>query len=199
MRATAACSASNRTADGIASGLGLDDFGAGALSPDFELIDGGGTKSVGGAEQDVFSLRAEDLREFADRRGLARAVDADDQNHFRRAIDFADGARIRCVQNRQQFFFQQALEFLHVFDLLAVGLVAQFAENFLRGGIAQVGADERGFEIVERVAVDFFAEGDDFLDALGEVLASARDRLLHAVEEAGLSFLLRGCRTEFES
>ena len=29
--------------------------------------------------------------------------------------------------------------------------------------------------------VDFLAEGDDFFDALGEVFAGARDRLLHAV------------------
>ena len=45
-----------------------------------------------------------------------------------------------------------------------------------------------GLEIVERVGVDFLAEGDDFVDALREVFAGARDRLLHAVHEAGLLF-----------
>ena len=75
-----------------------------------------------------------------------------------------------------------------VFDLLAVGFFAQLAEDFLRGGVAEIGADERGFEIVERVAVDLLAEGDDFFDALGEVFAGARDRLLHAVKEAGFLF-----------
>ena len=47
---------------GIASGFGLDHLGAGALSPDFELLDGGGAESVGGAEQNGLALRAEDLR-----------------------------------------------------------------------------------------------------------------------------------------
>ena len=135
-------------------------------------------------------MRAEDLGQLADRGGLAGAVDADDQDHFRRALDFADRTRVGRAQNGEQFFFQQALEFLDVFDLLAVGLFAQFAENFLRGGIAEIGADERGFEIVEGVAVDLFAEGDDFLDALGEVFARARDRLLHAVKKAGFLFFL---------
>ena len=77
--------------------------------------------------------------------------------------------------------FKQALEFADIFNLLAVGLLAQLSEDFLRGGRSEIRADERGFEIVESVAVDFLAEGDDFVDALREIFASARDRLLHAV------------------
>ena len=49
---------------------------------------------------------------------------------------------------------------------------------------------QRGFEIVEGVAVDLLAEGDDVFNALGEVLAGARDRLLHAVKKAGFLFFL---------
>jgi hypothetical protein len=64
---------------------------------------------------------------------------------------FFGGLGIGRVQNRQQLFFQQALEFLHVFDLFAVGPVAEFAQNFLRGRGAEVGADQRGLEIVEGV------------------------------------------------
>ena len=142
------------------------------------MVDGGGTEGVGRAEQDVLSLRTEDLGQLADRGGLASAVDADYENHFRRAINLTDRTRVGCVENCEQFFFQKALEFLDVFDLLVVGLLAQFAEDFLRGRVAEVGSDERGFEIIERVAVDLLAEGDDFFDALGEVFARARDRLL---------------------
>ena len=91
----------------------------------------------------------------------------------------------------KQFFFQQALEFGDIFDLLAVGLLAQLPEHFLGGRAAQIGADERGLEIVERVAVDLLAEGDDFLDALRQIFAGARDRLLHAVQEAGFLFFLK--------
>src|SRR5205814_3075740 len=50
--------------------------------------------------------------------------------------------------------------------------------------------DEGGFQIVERGAVNLSAEGDNIVNALGETLAGAADRLLHAVEEARLFFFL---------
>jgi len=64
------------------------------------------------------------LRQFADGRGLARSVHADHENHFRRAVYSFDRPRIRRTQNGEQFFFQQAFQFLHVFDLFAVGFIA---------------------------------------------------------------------------
>src|SRR5579885_3292394 len=69
----------------IASGLSLDHFGAGALSPDFELLDGGGAEGIGRTQENVLALRSQDLRELADAGGLASAVDADDQDYFRRS------------------------------------------------------------------------------------------------------------------
>jgi len=73
--------------------------------------------------------------------------------------------------------FQQTLEFVDVLDLFAVGLVAQLFQNLARGGGAEIGANQRGFEIVEGGAVDLLADGDDIFDALGQVLAGARDGL----------------------
>ena len=100
------------------------------------MVDGGGAECVGGAEQDVLSLRTEYLGQFADGRGLAGAVDSDHQNYFRRAVDFADRPRVRGSQNRQQLFFQQALEFLNVSDLFVVRLLAELAQHFLGGRAA---------------------------------------------------------------
>src|SRR5206468_7857653 len=54
-----------------------------------------------------------------------------------------------------------------------------------------VGADERGFQVVQRGAVDFFADRDYVLDALGQVLAGTRDRFLHAIEKTGLLFFVQ--------
>ena len=51
------------------------------------------------------------------------------------------------------------------------------------GSGAEVGADQRRFQIVQRGAVDLFADGDDIFDALGQVLARARDGLLHALDK----------------
>ena len=40
----------------VGAHLLLDDSGAGALSPDGELLDGGSAESVGGTEDDLFAL-----------------------------------------------------------------------------------------------------------------------------------------------
>ena len=88
---------------------------------------------------------------------------------------------MRRIEDRQQFLFEQPLEFFHVLDLLAVCFFSQLAQDFLRCGRAQVSADQSGFQLIQRIAVDLFCECDNFFNPLGEVLARARDRLLHAV------------------
>ena len=82
----------------------------------------------------------------------------------------------------------EPLQFGNVLNLLAISLLAQVLENFLRRGGAQVGADESGFQVVQGRAINFLAEGNGFLNALAEVLAGSRDRFLHALQEAGLLF-----------
>src|SRR5208337_1250399 len=64
--------------------------------------------------------------------------------------------------------------------------LAQLFQNFVGGSGAEVGANQRGFQIVQRGAVDFLANRDDISDALGQVLARARDRLFHALNKARL-------------
>ncbi len=168
---------------GIAASFGLDDFGSRALAPNFELLDGGGAERIRGAQQHRLALRAKHLRQFADGGGFASAVHAHHHDHFRCALHPGQGLRSGRGQNRQQFLFKQAFEFIHVLDLPAVRLVAEFFKNFMGGSGAEVGANQGGFEIVEGGAVDLLADGDDVLDALGQVLAGARDRLLHALNK----------------
>ena len=122
---------------------------------------------------------------------FAGAVHADYEDDLGSAVHFLDWSCIGRIEDGQQFFFQQALEFLHVLDLLAVGFLAKLPQNLLGGCGPQIGADQDGLKIIERVAVDFLAEGDHFLDALREVLAGARDRLLHAVQEIGFLFFFQ--------
>ncbi len=104
------------------------------------------------------------------------------------ALDFVNRPGAGGAENCQQLFLQQTLEFLSIFDLFTVGLVAEFGEHFLRGSVAEIGGDERGLEIVEGVAVNLLANRNDFLDALRQVFAGSRNRLLHAVKEAGFLF-----------
>ncbi len=68
---------------GIGAGFLLDDFDAVAMRPDFELLDGGGAESVGGAEHHAEIIFAQTIRELADAGGFAGTVHADDENHAR--------------------------------------------------------------------------------------------------------------------
>jgi len=52
-------------------------------------------------------------------------------------------------------------------------------------------SNQCSFEVVQRGAVDFFADGDDILDAFGEVLARARDSLLHALNKTWFLFFVQ--------
>ena len=82
--------------------------------------------------------------------------------------------RIGGIQDGENLFLQQPLEFVHISDLLAVGLFAQFFQHFMRGGRAQVSPEQRGFKIVQRVPVDLLAEGDYLFDALASRFSRVR-------------------------
>ncbi len=79
--------------------------------------------------------------------------------------------------------------------------LADAVENLLRGGDADVGADERILEFIEQVGVDFLLGADDVFDARDQARASLlnaaleffkKSRLLGHRAEKGLdhSFLL---------
>ena len=84
---------------GIGAFARAHDVDAGAVRPDFELLDRRGAKRVGGADQRLSPSRLQQIRQLADRRRLAGAVDADDQHHLRAAsrrrpaIDGGEDAR----------------------------------------------------------------------------------------------------------
>ena len=114
---------------GIAARLVLDDFGSGAIAPDFQLLDGGGAKGIGSGQQNGLALRPQQMRQLADRGGLAGAVHADDQNDFGLAIDFLYRPVIGGVEDRQQLVLQHALELVDIGDLLAIDFFAQRVED----------------------------------------------------------------------
>ena len=110
-RACADCSASKMTAAGSAPARLRDHRHAVALAPDLQLLDRGGAERVARREHDLAALVGEAARELADRRGLAGAVDADDEDHerARRRVDRRAAARpaagsssIDCAQRLEQ-------------------------------------------------------------------------------------------------
>ncbi len=114
-RARAASIASNATAAGSAPAGGADEVGPGALRPDLELLLGGRAERVGGAQQDGAVVLAQLLRELADRRRLARAVDADDEDHGRL---LAEVERPRLAEHRRDLLLERLAQIAE----LAAGL-----------------------------------------------------------------------------
>ena len=88
------------------------------------------------------------------------------------------------VENCAHLLLEQFAQLVAAFDGLAEGALAQGVENGGGGLHAQVAGEQRGFQIFERALVHGAGEGGDAFDLGGERLAGARDRLLHAVEEA---------------
>ena len=119
---------------------------------------------------------------------LPVAVHADHQDYLRLAIHLLHGLLVRRIQDRQQLVLEHALQLLHVRHLLAIDLLAQRIQHRRRRRRTQVGCDQRGLQIVERLAIDLLAERHHVFNALAEALARARYRLFHALQETGLLF-----------
>jgi hypothetical protein len=75
----------------IAAALGADEVRSGPLRPDLELLLGRRPVCVGRGDDDRAAVLREPCRELADRRGLARAVDAYDEDDRGRMTDVEDG------------------------------------------------------------------------------------------------------------
>ena len=147
--------------------VALDDRGKRAPRPDAQLLDRGGAEGVARGEQDRLPFGPELGGELADGRRLARAVDADDQDHER--------ALIRVDHQRPGDRLERALDLVSedLFHFLGAdpALVAPMRHglaNARRRGEAEVGLDEDVLEVVERGGVEL---------ALGEDVGhAARDR-----------------------
>src|SRR5205085_7529169 len=71
----------------IAAALAADEVRSGAIGPDLELLLSGGAERVGRAEDDRATVLSESVRELADRRRLAGAVDAHDEDDARPPVE----------------------------------------------------------------------------------------------------------------
>ncbi len=170
---------------GIAARLVLDHFCSGTIAPDLQLLDGGGAKRVGSRQQDGLALGAEGMRQLADGGRLASAVDTDDENDLRLAINFLHRILLGGIEDGQQLFFQHALQLIDVLHLLAVHFFAQRFQHGRSGRGAKIGREQRGFQIVERIPINLLAESNNIFNSFAEALARARDRLFHALQKTG--------------
>ena len=158
----------------VAAALAADEARARALRPHLELLLRRRAERVGGAERDLAAVLAELLRELADRRRLAGAVHADDEDHGRLVRDVE--AR-RLAEERRHLLRERRRE---------VGELAarlEPAHELGRGAHADVGREQRLLEPLPRLVVVRVERRDR--DLLGERAAAARERVAQPAEEPG--------------
>ena len=129
--------------------LGAGDHGtARAFPPDLKLFDGGGAEGVAGGQQHRFALGLELGRQLADRRRLARSVDATDQKHegFCSAID---GKRLGDGGQQGRDLVGQGFAHLTVGHFLVEPPLGQRRSQAARRGHAQIAADKNILQLVE--------------------------------------------------
>ena len=138
---------------------------------------------IGRAEQDGALVFAMPRCELAAGGGLARAVHTDHEDDLGHKLLRRLGWLV-LVENGLEFGLEQRLELGAAGDGFALSLFAQRGDNFAGRGHADVGRDERKFQLFERRFIDFAGECEDRVDVVGKRLAGARDRIFHAVEYA---------------
>jgi hypothetical protein len=136
----------------LALALWAHDARTRAFGPRRELLDGRGAEGVGGTDDHAAVVCAQEPGELADGGRLADAVDAHDE-HDGRAL----GELQRRVVLREPFLDGLPEHPLHVAGvggLVAVDLRLDGVDDLFGEGGAEVGTDERGFEVVPRVLID---------------------------------------------
>src|SRR5260370_8719432 len=96
------------------------------------------------------------------------------------------------VEDLLEFGLEELLEFGSALDAGAEGALAEVLHDDGGGGAADVCGEEERLGAGEGGFIDLAREGDDGAVGLGEGLAGAGDRLLHAGEEAALLLLWPG-------
>ena len=166
---------------GVGSLVLAHDVHTGPLRPDLQLIGGGGTEGISGAQQHLLALILQPVGQLADGRGLTHAVDSDDESHA------GPGREVqRRIAHRQLFrqnVPQGVFHVLLVGQQLGIGPLFQLGHGVHRRIHAHVRQDESLLQIV----VESLVEGVE-----GHGL---EPRLLEFCKQSHGCFLLAsGCR-----
>ena len=112
-------------------------------------------------------------RELADRRGLAAAVDADDQQHERLRRREVDGRR-RQRQDLGRAPAQERPDRVGIGQLAARQRAADLLEQLLAGAHADVGGQQHLLDLVDDRRVDLLLAREDLAQTRDEAAARAR-------------------------
>ena len=142
---------------GETSGIGArfprDNLGAGPFAPNLNLLDRGGTEGIARGDDGRAPPAPKIVGELADRRGLARTVDADNQHDVRlvRCIHFKGNRH--GLQYAGDLLRENPPHFLGC-DLLVETRPPQFRGHAGREGHAEIRADEKFLEGLQRLVIE---------------------------------------------
>ena len=158
---------------GVGSLTGLDQRDPGAVGPDLQLLAGGGTEGVARGQHDPAALTGVVIGQLCDARGLAHAVDADDQDDGGVAVQLHLCFGAHLVRNELAQLVRRLLTGLQALFVHAVAeLVHQFDGHFA----ADIGQDELFFQLIVKIIVDLAAS-----ECVQDIAPKARAGLFEAV------------------
>ena len=145
------------------------------VGPDLQLLDRGGAERVAGRQHHRSAFGAEFGRQFADGRGLARAIDAGDQDDewlLRRSMTSG------CATCANAFSTSSATTALTSSGVIAASMtaLAQRVRDPVRGADAEIGSNQRIVDFLDRRLVEH---------ALGDEIGDRGQRRRAALEAAG--------------
>ena len=153
--------------EGDGGGVGVlalsDEIGPGALSPNPQLVYGRGPERVGGPDGDLEAPLGELVAEFADGRGLAHAVDSDDQENIGafglRQVQVCGLIAPVGFEHAGDFLAEHGQQTVDGGGVLPGGTVLDALHDLHRGLHADVTGDQGLLELFEHVGVDVLLAG----------------------------------------
>src|SRR6266542_1059185 len=178
---------------GISSLFAFHHRHSGALSPDLQLLGGGGAEGVAGRQQHLLAVAGPARRQLADGSGLADAVDVDGEDHTRPGAPDVERTRflLRPRQDGLRLAADDGPHRVGVLELVARQRLLDRLEQL----VGRLGADVRRkqdlFELIDQRAVDLLAP-DEAADAGDEAAARLLEAFLERLALGLLFFARRG-------
>ena len=157
---------------------------AGLLADDRQLLDGGGTADVGGDDDRMPALTGQHQRQLAGGGGLARALQAEHQDHAR-VLRGLHQAALGIAEQRQQLVADDLDDLLRrrqaALHRLVVGAIAHPIDERLDDLQVDVGLEQRGADVAQHALGRLGGEADIAPQRLEDVLEPGAQGVEHGL------------------
>ena len=172
---------------GVGPHLLLDDGDAHPLAPHLELLDGGGPEGVCSGEHNLVTPGLEIVCDLPDRRGLPRAVHADDHDRVEAVLRDLQG-RLALLENEVDVVPHDFPQDIGAAEIGSLRDHFHLVDQFRSKGRPHVGRDEHFLQLLEEVPVDLLLAEEHLVDIAHEALLGLAEPFLQPLEEGALLF-----------